>query len=144
MPALLVRAGSSRTVLPMLGEVVASHGRGMTSRGPVQGRSPVPRAALWIRTPIRRVRGECMRHWVPGVAALAAAAVLSAAPPAGAQERGPIAVAALYNLTSGGQSSLDGPSFNGLKLKARMINDAGGLLGGRKLEVTAFDTRNDP
>ncbi|WAJ28183.1 ABC transporter substrate-binding protein [Antarcticirhabdus aurantiaca] len=86
-----------------------------------------------------------MRNWISGAAAIAAAALLSAAStlPARAQDTGPINIAALYNLTSGGLSSLDAPSFNGAKLKAKMINEAGGLLGGRMIELTAIDTKND-
>ncbi|WP_157944512.1 ABC transporter substrate-binding protein [Mangrovicella endophytica] len=86
-----------------------------------------------------------MRNWISGLAAVAAAGLLSTAfiLPGAAQDKEPINVAALYNLTSGGLSSLDAPSFNGMKLKAKMINDAGGILGGRKIEITAIDTKND-
>lgn len=73
--------------------------------------------------------------------ALIAASALVAAVPAGAQE--PIKIAALYNISSGGLASLDGPSLNGVLLKAKMINDAGGLLDGRMIDVTAIDTKND-
>lgn len=74
--------------------------------------------------------------------AFAAIAGLSAsfALPALAQD---INIAALYNVSSGGLTSLDVPSLNGVKLKAKMINDAGGILGGRKVVVTAIDTKND-
>ena len=61
--------------------------------------------------------------------------------PAQAQDK--IDIAALYNISSGGLASLDGPSLNGALLKAKMINDAGGLLDGRMIEVTAIDTKND-
>ena len=54
-----------------------------------------------------------------------------------------INIAALYNVSSGGLASIDVPSLNGAQLKAKMINDAGGLLGGRKIVVTAIDTKND-
>ena len=53
----------------------------------------------------------------------------------------PIKIGALYNLT-GGMSSIDVPSLNGAKLKAKMINDAGGLLG-RQLEIVGVDTKTD-
>lgn len=74
-------------------------------------------------------------------AAVVAAATAATALPALAQE--PIKIAALYNISSGGLTSLDVPSLNGLRLKAKMINDAGGLLDGRMIEVTAIDTKND-
>jgi branched-chain amino acid transport system substrate-binding protein len=74
--------------------------------------------------------------------AIAAVTSLSAAfaLPALAQD---INVAALYNVSSGGLTSLDVPSLHGAQLKAKMINDAGGLLGGRKIVITAIDTKND-
>jgi branched-chain amino acid transport system substrate-binding protein len=46
----------------------------------------------------------------------------------------PIKLGALYNLT-GGMSSIDAPALNGAKLQAKLINESGGLLGGRMLEV---------
>lgn len=83
-----------------------------------------------------------MLHWHKKLAALATAVMTLAAPlPALAQET--INIAALYNVSSGGLASLDGPSLNGVKLKAKMINDAGGLLDGRMIEVTAIDTKDD-
>ncbi|HEX7075325.1 MAG TPA: ABC transporter substrate-binding protein [Hyphomicrobiaceae bacterium] len=60
----------------------------------------------------------------------------------GVQAAEPIKIVALYNLT-GGMSSLDQPSLNGAKLQAKMINDAGGLLGGRMIEVVPIDTKTD-
>ncbi len=75
------------------------------------------------------------------VSALIAATALIASVPAQAQDE--IDIAALYNISSGGLASLDGPSLNGALLKAKMINDAGGLLDGRMIEVTAIDTKND-
>ena len=59
---------------------------------------------------------------------------------AAAQE--PIKLGALYNLT-GGLSSLDVPALAGSKLKAKLINQNGGLLGGRMLEISAIDTKTD-
>ncbi len=83
-----------------------------------------------------------MRHLKKKLtAALVAATAAVTALPAMAQE--PINIAALYNISSGGLASLDGPSLNGLRLKAEMINDSGGLLDGRMIEVTAIDTKND-
>lgn len=55
----------------------------------------------------------------------------------------PITIVAVYNLTGGGLASLDAPALNGVRLRAAMINEAGGLLGGRKINVIAIDTRND-
>ena len=60
--------------------------------------------------------------------------------PASAQD--PIKLGGLYNLT-GGMSSIDAPALNGAKLKAKEINDAGGLLDGRKIEVIGIDTKTD-
>ena len=54
----------------------------------------------------------------------------------------PIKVGLLYNLT-GGLSSLDVPALNGSKLRAKQINEAGGLLGGRQLELIVLDTKTD-
>ena len=54
----------------------------------------------------------------------------------------PIKLGALYNLT-GGMSSIDAPSLNGAKLKAKLINESGGLLGGRMLEIIGIDTKTD-
>ncbi|MBU2359062.1 MAG: hypothetical protein KKB02_09065, partial [Alphaproteobacteria bacterium] len=60
-------------------------------------------------------------NWKSKVAAFAASMAIAVASPAVAQE--PINIAALYNVSSGGLASLDGPSLNGVKLKAKMIND---------------------
>ena len=57
------------------------------------------------------------------------------------QAADPIKIGALYNLT-GGMSSIDAPSLNGAKLMAKMINDAGGLLG-RQIEIVGVDTKTD-
>ncbi|WP_319583081.1 ABC transporter substrate-binding protein [uncultured Pseudodesulfovibrio sp.] len=65
--------------------------------------------------------------------------VLGLALPALAAE--PIKIGALYNLT-GGMSSIDVPSLNGAKLKAKMINEAGGLLG-RQIEIIGIDCKTD-
>lgn len=83
-----------------------------------------------------------MPNWKSRLSAVAVAVIAAAGSlPARAQE--PIAIAALYNVSSGGLASLDVPSLNGVKLKAKMINDAGGLLGGRMIDVNAIDTKND-
>jgi branched-chain amino acid transport system substrate-binding protein len=61
------------------------------------------------------------------------------AAPAAAED--PIKLGALYNLT-GGMSSIDAPALNGAKLKAKLINEAGGVLG-RPIEIVAIDTKTD-
>ena len=71
---------------------------------------------------------------------LAAAAALCTVDAMAAE---PIPIAALYNVSSGGLASIDGPSLNGVELKVKMINDAGGLLDGRMIEISAIDTKND-
>ncbi|WP_272700456.1 ABC transporter substrate-binding protein [Desulfovibrio sp. Fe33] len=65
---------------------------------------------------------------------------LGLALPAAAAE--PIKIGALYNLT-GGMSSIDAPSLRGAQLQAKLINDAGGLLGGRMIEIVGVDTKTD-
>lgn len=54
----------------------------------------------------------------------------------------PIKIGALYCLT-GGMSSIDTPSLDGAKLKAKLINESGGLLGGRQIEILGVDTKTD-
>jgi len=53
-----------------------------------------------------------------------------------------IKIAALYNLT-GGMSSIDAPALNGAKLAAKLINNKGGVLQGKMLEILAIDTKTD-
>ncbi len=65
-----------------------------------------------------------------------------AAMPVMAKDPDTIKIAGLYNLT-GGMASIDGPALNGAKLKAKLINEAGGVLGGQKLEVIGIDTKTD-
>ncbi len=52
-----------------------------------------------------------------------------------------INVGALFNLT-GGQASLDQPSFNGFKLAADEINDAGGI-NGKMIKVVSYDGKTE-
>lgn len=75
-----------------------------------------------------------------GILAAASVVLLGAATVATAAE--PIWIGALYNVT-GGMSSIDGPSLNGAKLAVKQINEAGGLLDGRPIELVAIDTRTD-
>lgn len=71
----------------------------------------------------------------------AAALALGAAGSAWAQDD-TIRIAALYNLT-GGMSSIDAPALNGAELKAKLVNEQGGVLDGRKIEILAYDTKTD-
>lgn len=71
----------------------------------------------------------------------AAALALGAAGTAWAQDD-TIKIAALYNLT-GGMSSIDAPALNGAELKAKLVNEQGGVLDGRKIEILAYDTKTD-
>jgi branched-chain amino acid transport system substrate-binding protein len=57
------------------------------------------------------------------------------------QESGAIKIGALYNQT-GGQSSLDKPSYNGFLLAAEEINAAGGI-NGTPVVVVAYDGETD-
>ncbi len=76
--------------------------------------------------------------WIKG--ALAAGCMTLAA--AGLQAGEPIKVGALYGVT-GGMASIDGPSLNGVKLRVKQINESGGLLGGRPIQLIAIDTKTD-
>ena len=53
-----------------------------------------------------------------------------------------IKIGAPFNVT-GALSSLDAPALNGAKLKAKEINDAGGILG-KQIELVVYDTKTDP
>ncbi len=53
-----------------------------------------------------------------------------------------IKIGAPFNVT-GALSSVDAPALNGAKLKAKEINDAGGVLG-KKIELVIYDTKTDP
>ena len=44
---------------------------------------------------------------------------------------------------TGALSSIDAPALNGAKLKAKEINDAGGVLG-KQIELVIYDTKTDP
>jgi branched-chain amino acid transport system substrate-binding protein len=54
----------------------------------------------------------------------------------------PIKIGALYNLT-GDMSPIDGPAMKGVRLRAKLLNQAGGLLPNRMVEVVEIDTRTD-
>ncbi|MEQ5829283.1 ABC transporter substrate-binding protein [Sulfitobacter sp. NFXS29] len=73
------------------------------------------------------------------LAAAAALTALSVTP--GLAQDEPIKIGALYNST-GGMSSLDGPSLKGAQLAAKLVNENGGVLG-RQIELLAPDTRTD-
>ena len=53
-----------------------------------------------------------------------------------------IKIGAPFNVT-GALSSLDAPALNGAKLKAKEINDAGGI-DGNQIELVVYDTKTDP
>jgi branched-chain amino acid transport system substrate-binding protein len=76
-----------------------------------------------------------------GLGAAAALALTAAGGIALAQDD-TIKIAALYNLT-GGMSSIDAPALNGAKLKAKLVNEQGGVLDGKRIEILAFDTKTD-
>ncbi|MEZ2131421.1 MULTISPECIES: ABC transporter substrate-binding protein [unclassified Sinorhizobium] len=69
-----------------------------------------------------------------GLAALAGATTTASADS--------IKIGAPFNVT-GGLSSLDAPALNGAKLKAKEINDAGGI-NGKTIELVIYDTKTDP
>lgn len=54
----------------------------------------------------------------------------------------PIKIGALYNLT-GDMAPIDAPALRGVRLKAKLLNQAGGLLPGRLVEVVEIDTHTD-
>jgi len=53
-----------------------------------------------------------------------------------------IKIGALYNLT-GGLAAIDLPALNGARLQVKLINQVGGLLGGRQVELISLDTQTD-
>ncbi len=74
----------------------------------------------------------------------AATTAATTAAPAGTEapaEGGTINVGALYSLT-GGQASIDQPSYNGFKLAADQINAAGGI-NGQMINVVVYDCKTD-
>lgn len=73
---------------------------------------------------------------------LAAAFGLAALAGATAASADSIKIGAPFNVT-GGLSSLDAPALNGAKLKAKEINDAGGI-NGKTIELVIYDTKTDP
>src|SRR5688500_8789247 len=74
--------------------------------------------------------------------ALAAGLVASTSLAAGALAQETIKIGAPFNVT-GALSSLDAPALNGVKLKAKEINDAGGI-NGKQIELVIYDTKTDP
>lgn len=66
-----------------------------------------------------------------------------AAPVFASEPSEPIKVGVLYNLT-GEMSSIDLPAYRGVELAVDLINRKGGLLGGRKVEIKAADTKSRP
>jgi len=75
-------------------------------------------------------------------ASAAALLLLACGPAAPASAADTIKIGAPFNVT-GSLSSTDAPALNGAKLKAKEINDAGGIAG-KKLELVVYDTKSDP
>ena len=71
------------------------------------------------------------------VSVLLATTLLTSGMSVMADEGDTIKIGALFNLT-GGQASIDTPSYQGFKLKADEINAAGGI-NGRMIEVVSYD-----
>ena len=69
------------------------------------------------------------------------AALLASGMTVMAEESDTIKVGALFNLT-GGQASIDTPSYQGFKLRADEINAAGGI-NGKMIEVVSYDGKTD-
>jgi branched-chain amino acid transport system substrate-binding protein len=83
------------------------------------------------------------RRNVMGLAVTASLAIASGSlSPRLAAAQDTIKIGAPFNVT-GALSSVDAPALNGAKLKAKEINDAGGVLG-KKLELVVYDTKTDP
>lgn len=78
------------------------------------------------------------RRTVVGLAVTAGLAIATI--PAMAEDT--IKIGAPFNVT-GGLASVEAPALNGAKLKAKEINDAGGVLG-KKIELVIYDTKTDP
>lgn len=81
----------------------------------------------------------CAPAATPAPTPTAPPAAKATQPPAAAAE--PIRIGGMYNVT-GGMSSIDAPGLNGMKLAAKRINEAGGVLG-RSIEVVAIDGKTD-
>ncbi|MCP4115553.1 MAG: ABC transporter substrate-binding protein [Desulfobacteraceae bacterium] len=79
------------------------------------------------------------RFFVVFAFAFALVSMIFAAP---CYSRESIKIGALYSLT-GGMSSIDTPSLRGAQLAVKTINDNGGLLDGRKLELISVDAKTD-
>jgi len=78
------------------------------------------------------------RRTVVGLAVTAGLAIATL--PAMADDT--IKIGSPFNVT-GGLASVEAPALNGAKLKAKEINDAGGVLG-KKIELVIYDTKTDP
>ena len=86
------------------------------------------------------VAAACAAPAAPTAAEGTAAPAEEAAPAEGAAAE-PIKIGGMYNVT-GGMSSIDDPGLNGMRLKAKEINEAGGVLG-RPIEIIAIDGKTD-
>ncbi|WP_420263639.1 ABC transporter substrate-binding protein [Candidatus Magnetominusculus dajiuhuensis] len=77
--------------------------------------------------------------WLALVSALALGNAAGAAPTKIEQEGQPIKAALLYN-SSGPMASIDEPAYKGAMLAAKLINAAGGITVGQKLELIPTET----
>lgn len=68
--------------------------------------------------------------------------VLAVAPAAYGQAGDTVLLGALYNL-SGGMRTIDGPAYEGSKLAVKLLNEKGGVFGGRTVQLVLVDTRTD-
>jgi branched-chain amino acid transport system substrate-binding protein len=64
------------------------------------------------------------------------------APSSHGADKMPVIIGLFYNVT-GSMAPIDGPGMNGARLAAKLVNERGGILEGRKVQIMAFDTRSD-
>lgn len=77
------------------------------------------------------------------MAALAAAAFIGTAFAAQAEDKPPVRIAAIAPMSGAG--AFDGQlALEGMEAMAQIINDNGGILGGRKLELIKYDDKGNP
>jgi branched-chain amino acid transport system substrate-binding protein len=80
------------------------------------------------------------RSWI---AAGAATALLGAMGLAHAQDKAPVRIAAIVPISGAG--AFDGQlGLEGMKAMAELINQKGGILGGRKIELVTYDDKGTP
>lgn len=108
-----------------------------TAPAPVEAPAPAEEAAAPEEAPAPAEEAAEPEE-APAPAEEAAVPEEAAAEPSGE----PIRIGGMYNVT-GGMSSIDAPGLNGMRLAADQINAAGGLLGGRPVEIIAIDGKTD-